>query len=286
MSTIKKPKNEFLYFVLRNNKFLIGAAVFAFFLIFAIVGPFLTSFNPLDFVEGSCLPPDAKHWFGTTKLGQDVFAQLVQGTRLAFYVGFVGGGIATIIGLLVGFIAGYKGGMFDELLMMLTNIVLVIPTLALLIILAAYLPERGIGVESLIIGFTSWPWVARAVRSQTFALRTREFVDLSRISGVRSMGIIAGEIAPNMFSYVFLVFILQFGGSILIAAGLDFIGLGPTDSISLGLMMQYSFRELALPLGYWWWFLPPGIIITVIVSALYFMNTGLDEIFNPKLRAL
>ena len=283
-----KKKNEFLYFTLRNTKLKIGLIILLIFIFFALIGQFFTKHEPNKMDGKSNQPPSKEYWLGTTKLGQDVFAQLVQGTQLSFLVGIFGGGLATVIGLLIGFFAGYKGGWIDELLMMITNIILVVPTLCVLIILAAYLPEKNIYIESVIIGLTSWPWVARAVRSQTFSLKAREFVDLSRITSERTLNIIIEEIAPNMMSYVFMVFILQFGGSILIAAGLDFIGLGPDPShgISLGLMMQYALHDLALYYNIWWWFIPPGLIITLIVSALYFMNTGLDEIFNPKLRTL
>ncbi|MBN1314930.1 MAG: ABC transporter permease, partial [Anaerolineales bacterium] len=174
----------------------------------------------------------------------------------------------------------------DEILNTVTNIVLVIPTLALLLIVAAYLEVRGVLIESIFIGLTAWPWAARAIRAQTFSLTSREFVDLARLSGMKSWKIIFTEIAPNMMSYLFMTFILQFGGAILIAATLDFIGLGPTVGISLGLMMNNAVLWSALILGMWWWFIPPGLAITSIVGALYIMNVGLDEVFNPKLREM
>ena len=99
-----------------------------------------------------------------------------------------------------------------------------------------------------------------------------------------SLKIVFEDIAPNMLSYIFMVFILQFGGAILAAATLDFIGLGPTKGISLGLMLNYALTWNALQLGMWWWFVPPGLAITVLVGALYIMNVGLDEVFNPRLR--
>jgi peptide/nickel transport system permease protein len=198
----------------------------------------------------------------------------------------IGGGLGTILGLLIGFTAGYRGGLVDEALNMLTNIVLVIPTFAVLLIVTAYLKVRGIIVESIFIGCTAWPWVARAVRAQTFSLRTRDFVDLARLSGMKGAKIVFAEIAPNMMSYLLLVFILQFGGATLIAATLDFIGLGPTTGISLGLMMNNAVLWGALLLGFWWWFIPPGLAITLIVGALYVTNVGLDEVFNPKLREM
>jgi peptide/nickel transport system permease protein len=145
---------------------------------------------------------------------------------------------------------------------------------------------RGVIPEAIFIGLFSWPWVARAIRAQTFSLRTREFVDLARLSGASGRKIIFKEIAPNMSSYLFMTFILLFGSSVLIAATLDFIGLGPTEGISLGLMMNNAVLWSALPLGMWWWFVPPGLGITVIVGALYIMNVGLDEVFNPKLREM
>ena len=277
-------RSEFLYFALRNWKFGLGVGVVLFFLAFALFGPLLTAHQPLDFTGPTEQPPSSAYWFGTTSFGQDVFAQFVYGLRAAFLVGAVGGGIAWLVGAGVGFTAGYRGGWVDDVLNMFTNVVLVIPTLAILIIVAAYLNVHSYTTEALLIGLTSWPWAARAVRAQTFSLKTREFVDIARLSGRRTRQIIATEIAPNMSSYLLMMFILLFGGAILIGASLDFLGLGPSTSMSLGLMMNSSFLSSALLLGSWWWFVPPGVGIIAIVGGLYVMNVGLDEIFNPRLR--
>jgi len=277
-------RREILYFALRGKKVLISSSILIFFAVIAVVGPLIRPGDPNAFVGPLAAPPDGQYWFGTTTFGQDVFAQFASGLRATFTAGLLGGSIAALIGMVVGFVAGYRGGAIDEILSMFTNIILVIPTLALLIVITAYLSARGIFVEALFIGLTSWPWAARAIRAQTFSLASRDFVDLARISGVRSVRVIFSEIAPNMSSYLFLTFILLFGGAILIAASLDFIGLGPTEGTSLGLMMYNAVAWSALPLGMWWWFIPPGIGITAIVGALYVLNVGLDEIFNPRLR--
>jgi peptide/nickel transport system permease protein len=283
----QKRKNEFLYFALRNKKLLIGLSIIFLFLVLAFIGPMLTHNEPFAYANPlGAEPPSSEYWFGTTFFGQDVFAQFVHGLRATFLVGILGGGLGTLIGILVGFTAGYRGGIVDEILNIITNIVLVIPTLAVLLIIAAYLQVRSILMECIFIGFTAWPWAARAIRAQTFSLRTRDFVDLARMSGMKSFKIIFTEIAPNMMSYLVMTFILQFGGAILIAATLDFIGLGPTNAVSLGLMMQIAVLWGALQLGSWWWFVPPGLTITAIVGALYVMNVGLDEVFNPKLREM
>jgi peptide/nickel transport system permease protein len=279
--------SEFLYFALKNNKLRVGLTVVLFFLALSLIGPLLTHNAPYDYVNpAGAEPPSSEYWFGTTTFGQDVFSQFVHGLRATFLVGAIGGGLGTLLGVLIGFTAGYRGGLVDEMLNMLTNIVLVIPTLAVLLIITAYLQVRGIFIESIFIGCTAWPWAARAIRAQTFSLRSREFVDLAKLSGMKAWKIVFTEIAPNMMSYLLLVFILQFGGATLIAATLDFIGLGPTTGISLGLMMNNAVLWGALLLGMWWWFIPPGLAITTIVGALYVTDVGLDEVFNPKLREM
>jgi peptide/nickel transport system permease protein len=281
-----KKKNEVLYFALRNNKLRIGMAVVLFFILLALIGPHLTRFKPKDYVAPGPQPPSSQFWFGTTSFGEDVFTQFVSGLGATFIVGILGGGLGTLIGILVGFIAGYRGGIVDEILNMFTNIILVVPSLVVLLIIAAYLEVRGFLFESIFIGLFAWPWTARAIRAQTFSLRTRDFVDLARLTGMKPLRIIIKEIAPNMMSYLLLAFILQFGGAILTAATLDFIGLGPTNAVSLGLMMNNAVIYGALILGMWWWFIPPGLAITAIVGALYVTNVGMDEIFNPKLREM
>jgi peptide/nickel transport system permease protein len=277
---------ESVHFALRNRKLVFGLSVTLVMLLFALIGPWIAQHPPLEYGGDLYWAPTTRHghWFGTTMLGQDVFAQFATGLRLLFIVGALAGGIAASIGMVVGFTAGYRGGLVDDMLNMLTNVVLVIPTFALLLVIAAYLQVRGIMTEAIFIGLTSWPWAARALRAQTFSLVSRDFVDMARMSGRNSRQIIFKEIAPNMSSYLFMMFILLFGGAILIAATLDFIGLGPSNTISLGQMMQLSVQNAALQLHLWWWFLPPGLAITALVGSLYVMNVGLDEVFNPKLR--
>ena len=275
---------ETLHFAVRNPKLVIGFCVVLAFLALAIVGPWLTDATPFEFGYPLGEPPSREYWLGTTAPGQDVFAQFVYGLRSSFIVGALAAVIASAIGMAVGFVGGYRGGVIDDVLSMLTNIVLVIPTLAVLIIVSAYLSVGSLRSEAILIGLTSWPWAARAIRAQTFSLSQREFVSLARLSGQGTTKVILREIAPNMSSYLYLTFILLFGGAVLTAATLDFLGLGPSQVMSLGLMMNTAVSNAALQLGMWWWFIPPGVGITAIVGGLYVMNVGLDEVFNPRLR--
>ena len=209
---------------------------------------------------------------------------MASGLRVSYMVGAIGALCAAAVGMSLGFTAGWRGGILDEILQLITNIVVMIPSLVLLIVIGAYLKTRGVLFEGVFIGLTTWPWVARAVRAQTFTLKSREFVDLARLSGRRAYSIVVRDIAPNMASYLFLVVILLFGSSMLLAANFDFLGLGPTTGTSLGNIMNQSTLWSALQLNYWWWFLPPGLLLTGMVAALLIANVGLDEVFNPKLR--
>jgi peptide/nickel transport system permease protein len=276
-------RGEFLRYAVRNKKVLLGLGLEALFVLGAIFGPLISPHDASAFYPPH-LAPSGAHWLGTDYFGHDVFAELVEGLRDSYLVGALGALGASAVGMALGFLAGYRGGVLDEVLQMITNVMVMIPSLVLLIVIGAYLKTRGVLFEGVFIGLTTWPWVARAVRAQTFTLRSREFVDLARLSGRRATSIVISDIAPNMASYLFLVVVLLFGSSMLLAASYDFLGLGPTNSISLGTMMNQSMLWSALQLHIWWWFITPGLVLTGMVAALLIANVGLDEVFNPKLR--
>ena len=283
----KRMVPDFVRFGLKTPKFMIGFSIIMLLAIWAIIGPYLAPFGPTERVPGATmLPPNATHWFGTTMQGQDIFSQFSHGLRSSFIVGFIGATISTLLGIAIGLFAGFRGGLVDDVLNALTNIMLVIPGFVVLVLINAYMSIANLVTQALFIGFFSWPWVARAVRSNTLSLRAREFVDLARISGSSTWSIIRREVVPNMASYLFMCFVLLFGGAILAAAGLDFLGIGPQHRtfMSLGLMMNQAMQWSALALQLWWWFLVPGAAITAIVGSLHVLNAGLDEGFNPKLR--
>ena len=280
---VTRYRGEILHYALRNPKLLFGLCLETLFVLGAIFGPVISPHNTTDFFA-SYLPPSAQHWFGTDNLGHDLFAEVVNGLRDSYLVGALGALSAAVIGVALGLTAGYRGGWLDEMLQMFTNIIIMIPSLVLLIVIGAYLKTRGALFEGVFIGLTTWPWVARAVRAQTFTLRSRDFVDLARLSGKRAYQVVIADIAPNMASYLFLVVVLLFGSSMLLAASYDFLGLGPTNGISLGTIMNQANEWSALQYHYWWWFVTPGVVLTAMVAALLIANVGLDEVFNPKLR--
>jgi peptide/nickel transport system permease protein len=280
---VTRRRGEFLHYALHNKKLVFGLSLETLFVVGAIFGPVISPHNTADYFLPH-LAPSGQHWLGTDYFGHDVFAQLVTGLRTSYLVGALGALCAAIVGMTLGFIAGWRGGVLDEVLQMITNIIIMIPSLVLLIVIGAYLKTRGVLFEGVFIGLTTWPWVARAVRAQTFTLRSRDFIDLARLSGKRAYSIVIRDIAPNMASYLFLTVVLLFGGTMLLAASYDFLGLGPTNTTSLGTMMNQSMLWSALQLHIWWWFVAPGVVLTGMVAALLIANVGLDEVFNPKLR--
>jgi peptide/nickel transport system permease protein len=225
---------------------------------------------------------------GTDNFGRDVLTQLVAATRVSLQIGLVAGTIATLIGLILGLVSGYVGGLVDDVIMFVTNLFTVIPSFVLLILISFSIGQdkRGAFTIATVIGFTSWVWTARAVRSQVISLRNRDHVNLSKLSGHSIAHIILRDILPYIASYVVMAFILQISSGILAEAGLSILGLGPrtTEVPTLGLMMNWAMIYQAHILGKWWAYFPVILTIALITFSMNLMNTGLDQVFNPALR--
>jgi peptide/nickel transport system permease protein len=225
---------------------------------------------------------------GTDNFGRDVLTELVAAIRVSLVIGLVAGTIATAIGLTLGLLSGYVGGRVDDVIMFFTNLFTVIPSFILLILISFSIGQesRGPVTVAVAIGFTSWVWTARAVRSQVFSLRNRDHVNLSKLSGHSVVYIILTDILPYIASYVVMALILQISTAILLEATLSILGLGPrtTEVPTLGLMMNWAMIYQAPILGKWWAYFPVVLIIGMISFSLNLMNTGLDQVFNPALR--
>ena len=225
---------------------------------------------------------------GTDNFGRDVLTELVRATGVSLQIGLVAGLVATLIGLALGLLGGYVGGFVDDIIMFITNIFTVIPSFVLLILISFSIgqEQRGAFTIAVVIGFTSWVWTARAVRSQVISLRNRDHVNLSKLSGHSIVHIIISDILPYIASYVVMALILQISSGILAEAGLSILGLGPrtTEVPTLGLMMNWAMIYQAEILGKWWAYFPVLITIALITFSMNLMNTGLDQVFNPALR--
>lgn len=268
-----------------NKRFLFSFFMLLLLLVFGFLGPsILRRPNPLITVGGLYDAPSATAWLGTDNFGRDVFTQLMYGTRTSLIIGGLASLIATLLGLLIGTVAGFKGGIVEEVLMALTNVVITIPAIVILILLSIAINNRSIQTMGLIIGITSWPWTARAVRAQASSIRTREHVDVARLSGAGTLSLILWEIIPFMLSYVVMAFVLQLSSGILQEAALSMLGLGPTMNVSLGIMLQWALLWESVRTGAWWAFVPPALFLTLIAFSLLLLQSSIDEIFNPRLR--
>ncbi len=270
--------------LIRSKKFLIGFSLFLILFLTGIIFPMINKSDPLDMVGLLYEPPSSEHILGTDNFGRDVLIELLYGMRTSMFVGLLAGLIATLIGMIIGLTSGYLGRLIDNILNSVTNLFLVIPSFVILILLSSSIKSRSLTLLAIIIGITSWPWTARAVRAQTSSLRTREHVNLAKLDGMSTFQIILTEIIPYLASYVFMAFVLQVASGILSEAGLSMLGLGPSNIVSLGTMLSWALLYEAARTGAWWVFLPPTIGISLITFSLLYMNTGMDEVFNPALR--
>jgi peptide/nickel transport system permease protein len=267
-------------------RFWVAAALVGFVVLVAVIGPFIVHTDPNATVGGLYDRPRCcgAVLLGTDNEGQSVISNLVYGTRTSLIVGLLAGLIATVIGLLVGLVGGYRGGWLDDVLTAVTNVGLAIPAIVVIILVSVSLPKRNIYTLALVIGLTAWFWVARAVRAQSSSVRTREHIDVARLSGAGFWSILARDVLPYLLSYVVMAFVLQVSGAILFESTLSMLGLGPGNATSLGTMLYWAIAWGSVRTGAWWAFVPPTLMLTLIVFSLLLLQSSLNEVFNPRLR--
>jgi peptide/nickel transport system permease protein len=270
--------------VTMNRKVTAGAIIVALFVFVAIFGPLFVTQDPFKFTLNLLAPPSSAHLLGTNQGGQDVFSQLVIGTRSSVFWAFVTGLLVVGIAVTVGLVSGYFGGAVDDVFSLITNVFLVIPAFPLAIVAVEFFNRSTVTI-ALIVAFTNWPWGARVIRAQTLSMRNREFVTAARANGESTWRLIFYDILPNETSIVAASFITTTIQVLLAVAGLEFLGFGDSGStISWGIMLNAAYNGQALLQGSWWWFAPPGICIALLGSGLALLNFGIDEIADPRLR--
>jgi peptide/nickel transport system permease protein len=271
---------------LSNKKALFGLTLFSMIVLAAIFAPLLTSDDPLSTDFPPYLHPNSAHPFGTTDYGQDLFAQAVYGARITLLVATGAAAISTAIATAFGLVAANRPGFVDNTVNMFTNIFLVIPGLPLLIVVSSFIPQRGAVVICLLLGFTGWAGETRILRGQALGLRGRDFIMAAKVSGESTWRIVFGEFVPNMISRIVAGFILTFYLAIFGEAALEFFGFGDPHQVTWGTMLYWAANGSAVPSGHWWDFIFPGMAIALTVIALVFLQYGVDELSNPKLRNL
>ena len=268
----------------RSRKALAGAAILLLFTLVALLAPVIAPYPPQEDLFAQILPPSREHLLGTTGNGQDIFSQLLWGARETVAIAIIAGLVATIVSVIIGVSAAYLGGLWDHVLNLFTDVFLVIPTLPLMIVIAAYVKNRGLTVLIAAIVITGWSYGARQLRSQALALRTREFLEAARVRGERTLYIILAEILPNMTSLIGANFLGTAVYAVLAAAALQFIGLGDPTDLSWGTMLFWAKNNGAILAGSPLWAIVPGLCIALLGGAFALLNYAFDEISNPALR--
>ena len=277
---------KFFRAIRRNGKATTGAILLAVFVVLALFPGLFAHDDPNAEIYPRNLGPSAQHLFGTTGLGQDLYAQAVYGTRQVLLIAFGAGLFTTLIAAAVGVAAAYLGGLWDSVLNFVTDVLLVIPIFPLLIIIAAYLPSAGNNVLILVLTFTGWSYTARQLRSQAQSIRSRDFLLAARVRGERPFYIIVVEIIPTMTSLLLASFLNNALYAVLAGSGLQFIGLGNANNVSWGTTLYWAQQNNALGSGLYVWAIVPGACIALLGAAFAFFNYAFDEIGNPALRPL
>jgi peptide/nickel transport system permease protein len=272
-------------FFKNNRSFTVGLLLLLALYLFGLIGSQLISPKRAD-MGGSPLNlrPSWEYPLGTDGLGRDMLAVMVIGIPNTFKIGFLAGAVGLIIGTLIGLLGGYYKGYADAVFSSFADVMLVIPALAILITVSAYVRVVTVEIMALIVGLLAWPLPARVIRSQSLSLRERLFVEVAKLSGANDFEIILFQILPNLTAYLAASFVGAVSSGILTAVGLEVLGLGPQNIPTIGRTLFYAFKYTALFRGMWWWWGPPVVTLAIIFTGLFQMSISLDKYANPRLR--
>lgn len=262
-------------------------SIFAVMAIFSFLPPLIDPmYHPMTGVDPLVLHsegPSARHWLGTDFMGRDILSQLLAGTRVAFMVGVSAAFMSIVLGVSVGMVAGYAGGIIDTLLMRLAEIIMVLPTLLVVLMLSALFGKLDIWTIVILIALFRWPGVSRVIRAQTLSLKGRPFIDAARVAGASHTRIIFRHIMPNVLPLAFLYMTFRVTAAIVIEAALAFLGFGDPGTVSWGMMLQWVWKTGHMFQAPYWLF-PPGLCISLITLSFYLLGRAMDEVLDPRLR--
>jgi peptide/nickel transport system permease protein len=286
ISAGRERLSDFGGYLRRNPTLVIGFIIVLGLLSIGIFGRF---FVDPAFAAPASVPPDLHpsraYPFGTDDQGRNLFAVVVVGLPLTLRVGFIAGIVGLGIGTILGFTAGYLGGTTDNVLRTLADVLLTVPSLVVLITIAATI--RGvisINAMALVVASLAWMWPTRTIRSQVLSLRERGYVQMAKMSGMKAYEIIFFELMPNLLPYLAASFVGAVGSAILASIGLEALGLGPQNEPTMGMTIYWAIAFNALIRGLWWWWLTPIILLVLLFVGIMLISIGLDEIANPRVR--
>lgn len=273
-----------------NGKFRFGVSIMAILIVIALISPliyapFVNGMNPArPGTFRQWLPKSSQHPLGTEGAGRDLLADFLAGLGSSLEIGFVSGLVATTLGILVGFITGYKGGWIDSSLTLVANMWLVIPSYPVLVALAMVLPGMNLVTMALILALFSWPYAARTIHAQVVGMKQSSYIEMAKVSGQGDLAIIFTEILPNLVPYLFMGFAFSTVGAMVAEVGLEFIGLGPSNMVTMGLLINWAQSWGAISRNRYELLLIPVGSLVLIFMAITLINRGMEEHINPRLQ--
>lgn len=266
----------------KNALAIFGGLIVLILVLVAIFAPYVATVDPTAIdIKNALLGPSSGHILGTDQLGRDIFSRIVYGSRVSLSIGLVAVGLAAVIGVILGSLAGYFGGRTDSVIMRFVDIMLCFPSFFLILAVIAVIGPSIYNIM-IIIGLTSWMGMARLIRAEILSLKEREFVLAAKVLGVGHWKIIVRHLIPNGIGPVLVSFVLGVAGAVLVEAGLSFLGLGVQPPMpSWGNILMEGKAALGVA---WWLLLFPGLAILVTVLGFNLLGEGLRDMLNPRLR--
>lgn len=252
-----------------------------------LIGPIGGHFINPDLAQPTSVapdrPPSARYLLGTDDQGRDLAAVVVAGLPMTFEVGFIAGALGVLIGTILGFLGGYLGGWVDVIVRSASDILLTVPALIVLVTIASSLKGAvTVSLEALVIAMLAWMWPTRTIRSQVLPMRERGYVQIAKLSGVRTPELIVKELIPNLMPYLGASFVTSTSAAVLASIGIEAIGLGPQNEPTMGMTVYWAISFNALIRGLWWWWLTPIVVLGLLFVALFLASAGLDAVANPR----
>ncbi len=278
--------HSFLSYGRRNPALLVGVVMFLLLFLFWIIGPSYidrSKAEPLSAMQD--MRPSPEYPLGTDSVGRQLLPVLLVGSQYTLMIGLLAGVSGLLIGIILGFTAGYFGGPLDTFVRSAADVGLTIPGLAVLVVIASVIKERlSPQIMAGIIAVLAWMWPTRTIRAQILTMRERPYVEIARLSGMNHFKIIVQELLPNLLPYLAASFVGAVSAAIMAAVGLEALGLGPQHEPTLGMTIYWCNYYGAMMRGMWWWWVPPMATISYVFVALFMISSGLDELANPRLR--
>lgn len=267
-----------------SSTLVVGVAIILAILLFSLIGPYFV--DPVSAQVGAVLPrrpPSMEYLLGTDSQGRDMWTLLIYATPNTLKMGLIAGVIGVGLGAFLGLVAGQFGGVIDAIIRVISDALLTVPAIAVLVIIAGNIDRMTTWVMALVVASLSWMFTTRTVRAQVLTIKEKSYVEIARVNGESPLEILFKEIMPNLLPYIIASFVGTCSASILAVIGLEALGLGALEEMTLGNTIYWSQQSSAVLRGYWWWWGPPIFVIAAIFVGLFLTSVGFDRFANPKL---